>query len=365
MSQTLITQYFAAFGNKEWNHVAECFHDQISLQDSLGASCQGKTRVIDFCKKTLETVTLRLDLLRVYQASDSHWAGEFHLEITDPTGTITILQGVDLFTMKQGLIASIRAFVEIIGTEKRFGGNRVRTLNPEILGKYDFAKNPYVYFHYAANPREVWNFDSLESFSLYLLRVPEGSQVTWENSSTLLKQGDVLQCEKTSISLQVHGAGVRWLVAGTISPSTLPSGISHIPHSKIYQVKKPWGHELWISGEHPNYAFKQIRIVAGTKTSLQYHRQKQETNVLFEGTARLHYKSNPEVENESITRTALDSVEIIPIQAIDVTPPTLHRLEAMTDVLLYETSTPHLDDVIRVQDDSQRPDGRINLEHST
>jgi hypothetical protein len=45
-------------------------------------------------------------------------------------------------------------------------------------------------------------------------------------------------------------------------------------------------------------------------------------------------------------------------------PGILHRLEAISDVLLYETSTPHLDDVVRVTDDSKRPHGRIEKEHS-
>ena len=48
---------------------------------------------------------------------------------------------------------------------------------------------------------------------------------------------------------------------------------------------------------------------------------------------------------------------------IDVFPPTLHRLEAISDITLYETSTPQLDDVVRVQDDAKRPDGRIDIEH--
>jgi hypothetical protein len=45
-------------------------------------------------------------------------------------------------------------------------------------------------------------------------------------------------------------------------------------------------------------------------------------------------------------------------------PGILHRLEAITDILLYETSTPHLDDVVRVTDDSKRPNGRIEQEHT-
>ncbi len=134
-------------------------------------------------------------------------------------------------------------------------------------------------------------------------------------------------------------------------------------HADLYRISKPWGHEIWVNGQHPRYALKQIKVNAGTKTSLQYHNFKQETNVLFEGTAKLHYKADPRVPNDRVTSADTAAVEIQPICTIGVTPPTLHRLEAVTDILLYEVSTPHLDDVVRVQDDSNRPNGRIDAEH--
>ncbi|PCJ59311.1 MAG: sugar isomerase [Planctomycetota bacterium] len=131
----------------------------------------------------------------------------------------------------------------------------------------------------------------------------------------------------------------------------------------MYKVIKPWGHELWLNGNHPCYALKQIFIKAGTKTSLQYHNFKQETNVLFEGTALLHYKLNPDVKNDLVISNDITTVQIEPISSVDILPSTLHRLEAISDITLYETSTPHLNDVVRVSDDSNRPDGRIEKEH--
>ena len=55
--------------------------------------------------------------------------------------------------------------------------------------------------------------------------------------------------------------------------------------------------------------------------------------------------------------------ELFSTSIVDVVPPTLHRLEAVTDIVLCETSTPHLDDVVRVADDANRVDGRIEEEH--
>jgi hypothetical protein len=42
---------------------------------------------------------------------------------------------------------------------------------------------------------------------------------------------------------------------------------------------------------------------------------------------------------------------------------TIHRMVAKTDLRFVESSTPHLDDVVRLQDDANRPDGKIESEH--
>ena len=44
-------------------------------------------------------------------------------------------------------------------------------------------------------------------------------------------------------------------------------------------------------------------------------------------------------------------------------PETQHRILAKTDLELLEVSTPEVDDVIRVEDDSNRPSGKIDSEH--
>ena len=124
-----------------------------------------------------------------------------------------------------------------------------------------------------------------------------------------------------------------------------------------------WGNEIWINGEHFAYAFKRIFIKKGNKTSLQYHKLKQETNVLFEGQANLHFKISNQVDNDKVSNSDINSILLASVSSVDVKPFTLHRLEAVTDIILYEISTPHLDDVIRVNDDTNRPDGRIKKEH--
>src|SRR5207244_12187069 len=75
--------------------------------------------------------------------------------------------------------------------------------------------------------------------------------------------------------------------------------ITQIPRVTIFPYTTLF-RSLWINGQHPCYALKKIFIKAGTKTSLQYHRFKQETNVLFEGLAKLHYKKNMSIQNDLV-----------------------------------------------------------------
>lgn len=128
------------------------------------------------------------------------------------------------------------------------------------------------------------------------------------------------------------------------------------PLSGVHKVVKPWGYELWLSdGTKTPYALKLIYLMAGTKTSLQYHNEKSEHNCLVAGMARLHYQ-NPATQGLEVT-------ELHEGHVISVLPGALHRIEAVTDVLLIEASSAHLDDVVRVEDDWARSDGRVPAEH--
>ena len=40
-----------------------------------------------------------------------------------------------------------------------------------------------------------------------------------------------------------------------------------------------------------------------------------------------------------------------------------HRVIVITDLILQEVSTPEVDDVIRIEDDTDRGDGRLESEH--
>lgn len=245
-------------------------------------------------------------------------------------------------------------------SEQVFGGNLVQTLNVGVgASRHVFAESPaYSYFLLRLTDEET-NLRDLESQTIFVLKADGGTRISV--SGIEVAPGEVVQAEKAPLTVSVKGT-TTLLVAGT-KTSSLAAGVRHFAANEIKKVSKPWGHELWLNGEHPGYAFKEIAIQAGTKTSLQYHRMKKETNVLFEGRAKLHYRADASVSNDLVSSSHLGNVELGPISSVDVNPNTLHRLEAVTDVILYEVSTPHLDDVIRVSDDANRAHGRIASEH--
>jgi mannose-6-phosphate isomerase len=246
-----------------------------------------------------------------------------------------------------------------------FGGNFVKRLNLSKPGKELLGGGSYEYFHYQTISDEVVVFDKLKSFSVFIYSKPADSVVTVKGLPSKLDQGDRVQSEGQPVELKVRGGEVCILVAGTTSSHTELEGLFLTRHADLYKVIKPWGYELWINGIHPCYALKEIFIKAGTKTSLQYHNMKKETNVLLQGIAKLHYKINAEVSNDEVNDGDIAAVLLEAICSVDVMPKTLHRIEAVTDILLFEASSPHLDDVVRVVDDTKRPDGWLDLEHGS
>ncbi len=106
------------------------------------------------------------------------------------------------------------------------------------------------------------------------------------------------------------------------------------------KVAKPWGHEE-IFAETEHYVGKILSIRRGEALSLQYHEVKEETLRVLEG--ELELVSGPDVEH-------LQSHRLGPRAVFHVPPGTLHRMVAVTDCLLLEVSTNHLDDVVRLED---------------
>jgi mannose-6-phosphate isomerase-like protein (cupin superfamily) len=143
----------------------------------------------------------------------------------------------------------------------------------------------------------------------------------------------------------------------------------------IKTVNKPWGNELWIAdGERTPYALKRILFKAGNRTSLQVHEYKFETNYVLSGSGKLYKSkeildiadflvngmSEQDVKNYE---SSFDIIDLEPGVVFDVAPGFVHRVVAVSDLEFIEASTPHLDDVIRLQDDQGRTHGKIDKEH--
>ncbi len=104
-------------------------------------------------------------------------------------------------------------------------------------------------------------------------------------------------------------------------------------------VDKPWGREIWYA-HTDHYAGKVLEVKAGQRLSLQKHNIKEETLYLLSGQVKLTYGDQ--------------TYDWQPGQYIHIPPDTVHRFQAIEDSILLEVSTPHLEDVVRLEDDYER-----------
>ena len=109
----------------------------------------------------------------------------------------------------------------------------------------------------------------------------------------------------------------------------------------VRRVEKPWGHEI-IWAHTDQYVGKILHIKAGHALSVQYHEVKDETVYLLTGELKYWVRLDGS--------DALEDQRLRPGDAFRITPGTVHYMEAVTDCDVLEASTPHLDDVVRLQD---------------
>ena len=108
---------------------------------------------------------------------------------------------------------------------------------------------------------------------------------------------------------------------------------------QVIRVDKPWGYELhWAKTD--KYVGKLIHVDAGHALSLHYHNEKDET--IFLASGRMLFEIQ---ERDELVRR-----EMLPGEAVHVTPKTVHRMTAITDCDVFEVSTPELHDVVRLED---------------
>jgi mannose-6-phosphate isomerase len=109
----------------------------------------------------------------------------------------------------------------------------------------------------------------------------------------------------------------------------------------VRKVEKPWGYEL-IWAVTDVYVGKVLFVRTGHSLSLQFHRQKDESWLVQSGRAKLELGRAGEA--------TLKEEIVGPGMAFHYTPGTVHRVTALEDTTILEVSTPHLDDVVRLED---------------
>jgi mannose-6-phosphate isomerase len=135
--------------------------------------------------------------------------------------------------------------------------------------------------------------------------------------------------------------------AATLS-NAMPRPFSPLEKAEVRRVDKPWGHEL-IFAHTERYAGKLLFIKAGHRLSKQYHQRKDEAFFVQSGRAQVELETP---DGECAT------VFLEPGDALRLTPGTRHLTMAVIDTVIFEVSTPELDDVVRLSDDYGRIEGK-------
>lgn len=101
---------------------------------------------------------------------------------------------------------------------------------------------------------------------------------------------------------------------------------------------KDWGTELLVA--HTDfYTGKVLYMNAGKTGPLQYHERKDETFHLFSGTALVEFAKD---DGEIV------QARMVAGESYHVPPGAVHRVEAVTDCVFFEASTPVFDDRVAV-----------------
>ena len=113
------------------------------------------------------------------------------------------------------------------------------------------------------------------------------------------------------------------------------------------RVDKPWGYELiWAHAD--DYVGKILFVKAGCSLSLQFHREKDESWYVQSGRA--------ELQLGGVGDAVLNTEIVGPGACFHFPPGTVHRVKALEDTTILEVSTPHLEDIVRLEDEYGRED---------
>lgn len=107
----------------------------------------------------------------------------------------------------------------------------------------------------------------------------------------------------------------------------------------MQHIDKPWGH-IDVLKKTPKYMVQRLFMEAGKRCSKQLHLFKYETVFVLSGTLEVELETGTWVLNEG--------------DWIHIPAKKIHRMRAFEDTVYLECSTPHLNDVVRIEDDYGR-----------
>lgn len=241
--------------------------------------------------------------------------------------------------------------------KKILGGNCIETRSKIHLGKTTLHNNHFNLFLIKLKKNQSYR---INDNNLILLNLSNNSNKLYINNHRF-NENNYLISINNKILVKSLSNDSTLLVAGSKKKSKKKYlEVNKISNAK--KVTKPWGSEIWFLNKNINIAFKKICINKGYKTSLQYHRFKKEVNFLYNGNMNLFYKKK-NIPNKLIKNYNLNSIKLKKFSSVYVKPYVVHRIHALNKIVLYEASTNQLNDVIRIQDDTSRPNGLISNEH--
>ena len=109
-------------------------------------------------------------------------------------------------------------------------------------------------------------------------------------------------------------------------------------------IKKPWGQEEVIE-INDKYMVKKLTMLSAHGCSLQFHNFKKETIYVLSGKLKIIIGKEKEDLNSRIYTSG---------ETVTISPGTIHRMEAVETSVYLESSTPEMNDVIRLSDDYDR-----------
>ena len=105
--------------------------------------------------------------------------------------------------------------------------------------------------------------------------------------------------------------------------------------------ERPWGTEDLLDLVSKQFSVKRLKVKAGSKGGLQYHRLKDEVAIVISGKMLIRYDLGDKVLHERIIESG---------DVVHFPPGLIHQEEAITDCELIEASSPHFNDRVRMEE---------------